>query len=370
MTLIATTSNYSNPIIVGDILMSSEQNEKKTQIPTFLGCVNNQLSTTQKLFPFSLRQKIYVITDSLALALAGSEFQMKLFLDDIRTNFHFKACTVENINEFMDDYDFSNFDQSACLLLYSEKTTQGIRIDAKTIGPWIGSKSLSFESVFACGTGSQYFIDNASKEMNYSHNGNNNQLNKAISLNYINLGELLGLERLSLDTIRQAWGAGFEMIYFDGERFRKMDDVTFILWKGNVNLDTGLYNMEPFLILNFSYFEDILIISATDMKNIEGYAVPPLYLTVEDFNQRSIPQSVHFKSKKVCSLFVLELSNGEILAPSFFAESQEYPGYVSADINDEGQIVVMIQQEFQDNFIKGIQQVVNDKKNNFKTSIF
>lgn len=229
MTLIASTLNYAYPIIVGDILMTSEEVKRDVAIPTFLKSVNDLLPADHKFFPFSLRQKIYVVTDSLAIALAGSEFQMRLFLEDIRMNFKYKPCTHSNVVDFVNGYDYSNFDQSACLLLHAEKKEEGVEMNTITIGKWQEAESPTLEYVYACGTGSEYFLNNSSQRMHFGNAGDPNALYRAISLNYIQLSKLLGIERLNMETLKNSWGAGFEMIYFDGERFRKMDDITFII---------------------------------------------------------------------------------------------------------------------------------------------
>ncbi len=364
MTLIVNTTNFSYPILIGDILMSTQQVKKNTSIPTFLGGVDNLLPPEQKLFPFSLKQKIYVITENLAIGLAGSQNQMKMFFNDITEHFSNNPSSSDNINQFFEEYDFSNFDKSACILLYTELSEKGVLVHQKVKGPWETTKSPSFEYVFACGSGSQYFIENAKKNNYYGNIGDDNPLYRAISLNYINLSTLLSVERLSLETIRQSWGAGFEMIFFNGEKFEKLDDVTFIIWKDNVDLNTENYSVAPFLTLNFKYCDDILLISASDFKTVEGYAVLPLTMKRDEVDQSKFPKQPNFKSHKICCTYVLELSNGKISTPSFFVESKEYPGSISIDFNSEGGIEVMVQTDVENFLIENLKHLIKENRIN------
>ncbi|MBD0296821.1 MAG: hypothetical protein ICV53_23850 [Flavisolibacter sp.] len=57
MTLIARSLNYGFPVLIGDILMTSNTKQDEIHIPTFLRGVEEFLPKTQEGFPVLLRQK-------------------------------------------------------------------------------------------------------------------------------------------------------------------------------------------------------------------------------------------------------------------------------------------------------------------------
>jgi hypothetical protein len=362
MTLIAHSTNFSYPIIIGDILMSSTEKGTKIELPTFLSNVDNKLPGDQKFFPYKLRQKIYVIKDNLVLALAGLEFEMKLFLEDIINYFKFFRSTKEEIEKFYNEYDFSNFTNSSLLIVYSEKKEEGQLIHQITRGNWKHKESPTLEHLYTCGSGSNFFIEMSGYYDNFHGSGDTNLSNRAISLNYTNLSNLLSIERLSLNTIKEYWGAGFEMIYFNGNKFKKINDITYVIWKGKVNLDDETYEMSPFLALNFRYFEDILIVTSTDFNKVEGYAVLPIHINKNDVDVGKIPNKINFNSKKICCTFVLEFSNGEIHSPSFFSQKNlDHPG-VKIDFKEDGHTEIWINSELQEKLVKDTITTVKSRK--------
>lgn len=328
MTLISLTANFGYPIILGDILTSSEETDTELAIPTFLQGVNHRLPAGQKLLPFKLRQKIYIIKEQLAVALAGSEYEMKFFLEELKNNFKYRELTLTNLEAFLSDFDYEQVQQSAAIMLFAEQTAAGILLHERHIGAWREGPSPLYQHVFACGSGSEQFMNEAGVAM-HTHGEGGTGLNQAISFNYILLAKLLVQERTTLETIKKHWGAGFEMIYYDGTKFTKMDDVTYVIWKGKLDLQTGAHEEQPFLILNFKYYGEVLAITATDCTKTEGYGVLPIYMKKEDVDPTQLPSKPHIDGKRMCSIYLLELSNGHTVTPAFFTEKAAEPGFVT-----------------------------------------
>ncbi|TYZ14190.1 hypothetical protein FY528_00195 [Hymenobacter lutimineralis] len=334
MTLISCTSNFSYPIVIGDILTSSNEVEKELEIPVFLDGVNSRLSEDQELFPYRLRQKIYIIKDYLVVALAGLEYEMKVFLEELKNNFKYLDLTIENLHSFLKYFDFEEFKDSSALILFAEKKIEGVLIHTLNIGKWRKNNSSLYEEVLACGSGAEYFVKESMFEMNISAEGDHNMLNRAISLNYILLARILVQERVSLETIKKNWGAGFEMIYFNGDKFTKMDDVTYIIWNGKMDLSNGNYEFSPLLIMNFKYHNELLVITSHNGVKLGMYGVLPIYMKKEDFNTNDIPSKPHIDGKRVCSIYITELSNGYTVTPAFFSEKRDDISMVK--LNDVG----------------------------------
>ena len=128
MTLIAATSNFGCPVLIGDILVSSENLKANISLPTYLDGADKILPADQKFFPSDLRRKIYVITDNLAIALAGSLFEMKQYLEDVRSYFKYMPSTEENFKKFVNEYDINSYENISVILMVVIKKPEGIMV--------------------------------------------------------------------------------------------------------------------------------------------------------------------------------------------------------------------------------------------------
>lgn len=319
MTLISITSNFGQPIIVGDILTSSEDNSRKVEIPIFLEDVKDKLPVGQKWLPYGLVQKIYIINEQIAVALAGSTYEMKFLLEELRNYFKYKEATFGNLSEFFNEYDFSShFNESTLFLLFADKTGDNVLFHQFRVGTWkVGASSL-FENVLACGTGSDFFIEKANGEGTYFNGSALHPLHRALSLNYLLLSRILLHERATLDTIMTNWGAGFELIYYDGEKFVKMDDVTYVVWTGKIGLETNNYQVSVAVALNFKYHGELLSITVSTPQNIKGYGVLPLGMSKDDIAVTQVPNEPHLNGDKICHIYLLDSPDGKTHSISFF----------------------------------------------------
>jgi hypothetical protein len=396
MTLIAATSNFGHPILIGDILTTSpsETVEREIEIPTHLSGVNHRLPPNQKLLPSNLRRKIYVVTDQLAVGLAGSEYDMKAYLDELRNYFKYKDVTEANVVEFWEEFRQEDFPECTAILLYATKTPEGTLITQRHFGAWRRFTSPLYGEVFACGSGSLPFLKHAGTEWKMPFSSGPGRSFQAIGLNYSLISTILGHEWLTLETIKNYWGASFEMIYYDGGRFRMMDDITIVLFKGTLDIKTGHYEVQPRLFFNYQYSKDgdILVINAGGFAAHKVYGVLPLYLRSEDVDESTLPQKAHFDAKKICLSYILETSerqvNGseitvEIVAPTFFTETgpeadlrfvapgQQNPfgtagenagipnlGYAKVDVDADGNIVLLVQEGVTEQVIENMRQIL------------
>lgn len=319
MTLIAGTLNFSYPIVLGDLLATSPTKKANFKLPTFLSGVEQYLPDNIDFYPARLVQKTYIIKPNLVVAIAGSFVENKEFIKSIKSFYETINCTEENINEFISQYDQSKFINSAYLILFYEKKDAGILMCPITIGSfWQSTESELFEEIFAIGSGSADFIAESKRYSNLQGFGSINNSNRALSLNMILLSGLLALESFSLETIKKYWGAGFELITYDetNETFYKLDEFTYIIWRGKLDLQSKELQISPYLVLSYKYVNDILIISSSSGDKYEGFGILPIYLEKEDVNMDLLPKEFKVYDKNICNTFILELSDGTVSTPS------------------------------------------------------
>ena len=395
MTLIAATINAGYPILLGDILVTSETGGQEQPIPTFLGSVNHRLPPNRKYEPALLTRKIYVVTDQLAVGLAGLNREMKLFLDDLKSRFNLLPVTEPHLLAFLEECGASAYPNIAAILLHAAPTPEGTLISCHHIGnSWRAASTKAFGDVFACGSGSEDFIQDAGQEWSVPVRSLSDGLTQAISLNYCLIGNILGQERISLATIEKHWGAGFEMIYFDGKRFRNMEDITIVLWHGRLNVATGKWDVNPLTILNYRYSSDgeVLVIDVAAHGDHKTYGVLPLYLRPENLDQSTLPTENHFDARRICFSYILELEERvtvgsetftQVATPTFYTEkgadmpSSQLPegtpnpfrstrrdgsipnlGLTKVDISPEGDVKILVQEGVHEHVIASMRQTL------------
>ena len=79
MTMIACTFNNSTPIIIGDILISSNLKPASFILPTHSDDVVQFLADTSKYHPHSLSHKIYILKSNVCIAFSGDVAFFKTF---------------------------------------------------------------------------------------------------------------------------------------------------------------------------------------------------------------------------------------------------------------------------------------------------
>jgi hypothetical protein len=117
-------------------------------------------------------------------------------------------------------------------------------------------------------------------------------------------------------SLRQYYGAGYELTTFNSGRFRKLGDVTYIFWYVEAD-DEGFNVTPPREIFKYVYYDDILVIRTAHFNDPEHlsnlsfkdqvWMVPPIYrgITEEDERALRIPDmNSHF----LCSYFLIRHS--------------------------------------------------------------
>lgn len=86
---------------------------------------------------------------------------------------------------------------------------------------------------------------------------------RAIQSHVILIASLLAEERTRLHTVRKHWGAGFELIYFDGNQFKKPDEITYVINEAEFGKDGKVANIPvPSVVLHCKFVADLLLITA------------------------------------------------------------------------------------------------------------
>jgi hypothetical protein len=346
MSLIACTLNHSYPLLVGDILFTSKQRlPQPINIPTFLKPIDDLLPPSQKAFPYCLRQKIYIIADNLCIALAGVHGEMETMLLAIKNHFNYKEPTILELDDFLLSFDKKEFIESAYFILLAEKENKKTKIYTKKLGNWDYVENSILEGMYAIGTGSQDFINQLQKNASYSFSGSMSQQEKVIAINSLSLVELLAREKFTGATLTDYWGAGFEIIYYDGLRFKKVGDLIYLIWKGKID-ESNEFKCSPVLLLEFTYRLNILLITCSDFLSFQRYPILPMDERKENLDLEKLSKMPVFQSSTICSCYVIELPDNSFFTPCVFSGNRNTgeAGFYSIVFEKDGTLGVKVDQ--------------------------
>lgn len=269
MTLIASTFSQELPFILGDLLFSSIEGKPyfitPTQIPIFPESHKNS-----GYKPHSLNQKIYILRDNLAVALAGNSFQMKTFLRELKMRLQYGVIERESIERFLIDFDMGvNFSESAMLMmLVLPHDSESNFVNRFSFGNWSKEEHQHFGSVWAIGSGAQSFLSQFKEPTSFETDAQLGTVQYAIIANLGLLAKWLAIEKGSGITLKDSWGAGFEMIFYDGKKFEKFQEICFVIFEGRSDENGITEFVFPTVVMYQHYKNDILYI--TSLRLMEG----------------------------------------------------------------------------------------------------
>ena len=284
MTLIASTLNHKMPILLSDLLWSSKEVPKEIRLPTNSFDLTPYLNTESEEKPVKLGQKMYFINNNVCIIFAGLSNEILVFLKVIKDTFKdYKQITIKDIHSFLKSYKNEiNFKESAFFIthiknlktnsikvsqFYYPSETNEVDIETFNVkeGYWNIMKESNFETTSACGNGTEGFLKMIKQKVLFDTRYAKGDFMRAIQANTILISKLLTLERVNLYTIKQNWGGGFELAFYNGTKFEKIDKIAYVINHcqfdevGNIGLPI------PMLIMYYKYMNDILYITALEV---------------------------------------------------------------------------------------------------------
>lgn len=272
MTLIAHSLNHKIPSIVGDILISSTERQMPFFVPTRPDDISFHLNEEgRKLYPSRFAQKTYIIRANLCIAMSGSVFEMKNFLVQLKLRCQYYNdvdFTREHFEKFMEDFNMAeNFSESSVFaMLIDNLPDQSIYVHQMSYGNWQQTETLLFDSTGASGSGTSTYLKWIQEDVLFESSHEQGDAAYAIHTNNCLIGRLLAIERASIHTLKMNWGAGYELVFYDGANFFKCNSLCFVQFRGDFDEEGDLKELFPDNIIYNKYVEDVLVITSIEMQ--------------------------------------------------------------------------------------------------------
>jgi len=355
MTLIASTLNHQMPFLMSDLLWSSEQSNEPVRFPTNIFDPSPYLPADQENKPIKLGQKMYFIKDKVCIVFAGLSEEILNFLTLMKHSFNgYDEITKEDIHRFLQKYKLHrNFRDSAFFIVHVKNSTatsievsqfyspsETNMVDPVQLNTEEGSWNIMYndiyEKVSACGDGTKGFLNVIKQAGELRTRFQQGDFMRAVQTNTILIAKLLTLERVSLYTLKENWGGGFETAYYTGEKFEKIHEIAYVINHGQFDISGDIGLPIPILIMYYKYVRDVLYIVAVEVRkyairetggfvtftSLAGDFLTTLYevegIDVANIEDYELPSDFSFITDKVSMGYSLITDKNVIYNPAFF----------------------------------------------------
>lgn len=374
MSLIACTSNYGFPFLIGDLLISTDEKQEAIELPIPAFDVTPFFPEGMAGYPITLHQKIYKICDNLCVALAGNVWEMAEFLKNLKIRCsYFDAVTERDIRNFLDEYLSSDlFERAAVFIMLVEP--EGTQLHFKQFyfpqEKWLSDEGNSFEQIMACGSGKEQFIFQSKADDKIVTATGKGTIYRALSIHMAFLTKLMAVESISTYMVKDRWGGGFEFMFYDGKTFTKFDTIAYVIFHGNFDNNGDIGEPKPRSILYQEYVGEVLYLHATHIRSwyfeeIDGRVI----LESADFDSKlfailpidrgneisadEVPYTQSYKTHRVSFGYALISPSNGIYSPSYFSESFD----TIVEYEDSQRIKISFNANVHNTIQKGAKQV-------------
>ena len=282
--------------------------------------------SSRRAFRSELYSKINLLGDRLAVAWSGPVNQAERAMRVLARVSDHPDLTLEKIGRELDAIEAQSLNRLQLIgTLLGD--ARGAMRSAHCFAYGVkGNSTASFGTVFAAGTGRDFFLNLLGKS-DWTNSGTGNEFQVA----HVLLSALTNKEYRIGSTILNRWGGGFEAVTCSqvAPRFEKVGDILHTFWRMRERADDSL-GFTP-MFYKTRYWRDGMIIRSARFEETgpgsfklasnDLTLVPPLLRQVSDYNLTELGE-VDFSYRAICCHVAIEKSNGQDIL--FFVEQREH----------------------------------------------
>ncbi len=315
MTLIASIVCNKVPLLLGDLLATTDNNISSYIAIPSSNDINNLLAATGSRKVVRLVQKINLLSDNLCVAVAGDASQARNLIEVLSHLTNVDHLTKELVDRTIDSIQLSDRDKISHIVFFIQHDpapSNGFVVITRK------SKDIElseqYHGVFTgrAGTGEGAF-DDLLKTFDWSaletlRNGGIGVVQAANFIAQLFACQFTGIEYMSGQNLSDSWGGGIEIVTVHGNRLIKIGNVVHLFCLLVVDEETGQYAIcMRTKFVKYEYFEDLLLIRVLEVKGaIEAqstvdnvFAVTPVLKTRKDYDSTAI-STPDFSCTSIC----------------------------------------------------------------------
>lgn len=263
MTLIASFTINGYPIIIGDLLISSQAGAiKPCRIPT-VGEITNIFPDISTFVPVGLSQKVIIVDDDFVLAWAGNKLQATVAVNIIfERNTHCKLdakSILELLREFEEDQDFNEL-SLICMVKEGDKISRS-SLRARHL------QTNNFGELIVSGTGAD--CDSIFWYLNQLEQNiiEEDPIGSAVGSILTYFASLMSVEMFKpsknfVHNLYHYYGGGYEIATYINSRITKIDEIAYWYFIAEPEDQHVNLKLAPSKAFKYSYKNNILHIFA------------------------------------------------------------------------------------------------------------
>lgn len=368
MTVIATFSINTCPILLGDLLVSSnEQLQSTLNVPT-IGEITQIFPKGSGFVPTGLRQKTAVVNDNLALAWAGTRISAQIIISQLLNECQKRTFwSLADLSSFFSSFD-ENHGTNVGIVGYSN--------DGNGLFSFgYGSDQTKYQSdkyglVRLCGSGASDLRAHLDHFSIPPASRTTNPLETAVGNTLSITTYMTGVERTTGANLLEYYGGGFEIVSFIRKKFAKIDDITYLIWVGHQTGKSSWKLSMPERCIKYCYLDDVLLIRKVELEaqpsgvlksaNEAAYIVSPIYRTVDQALLKNIRLS-SFNSRFLCSFIILHLLDGSVSILNRVNYSAQNSHLIKFDDDGKHLVSMDIHSDFVRTIFEGVDRTIEKK---------
>lgn len=282
MTIVAAFKIKNIPVLIGDLLLSSEGKQSNLDLPT-VGDVSQF-----QLYPncvVGLTQKVNIINKNIVIGWAGSYRWAKIILSDLKQSSETETFTKESLEKFFINRKSWVGNEPLAFIGYI-KDAKGVHSFEYSYNqcPIYKSKLDTYEELRTIGTG-YYDTEELLRKnvINYNENlceFDNAAISAISSCGWFFVDEMKlsknSTKKMNDRTLFDDYGGGYEIAIYTENGFCKLDKITYLYWVVQ-NIDTTPTINLVTRGFQVNYQDEILFISRIDREESQDkiYLSPP-----------------------------------------------------------------------------------------------
>lgn len=232
MTVIGTFQMEGVPVLVGDVMLSrpgGARLHKLSDIPTVSS--SSRVGSEMKLDMCGMVQKIYIPHPHVAVAWSGSAFIASIFCLALKRALFDQRSFSERIKNFLDSYPKEDLKLVEIIVVWKGRDGFEYFLSGENVHFELND---SYTNVAIGGSGGSHFFKFIDRHSSGRYAIYVSEVRKGAQESMVEIATAIGLAYWASAIVEQHfgfvgldedWGSAFEVVVFDGVRFRKIDRV-------------------------------------------------------------------------------------------------------------------------------------------------
>lgn len=351
MSLVACVTNYGMPLIISDFAISTFDECKPIEIPIInKKYADEDFNGELKIEGYHI--KTIIVKDKICAGFTGQFHQIRNAIRFVIDYFLYRDVTPENFSALIEEMDYSkNFPGTSAIFLMGRPDIAPMSGMLIKFGTWKSELHPTYDQMFTSGTGAEEWHQCFTQQSSYQDQGKEIYIREILHKALLTAMYFLKEELTGPVNLRNGWGGGFDLIYYESGNFKRLQKVSFVFW--TVNIAEAEWVFYPKTILMYSYVGENLFIHNFNGE-LRTYCIQPI---VNISSTSEVPDIINYSSSMLTSH--ISIFNGEAEVSSIIVVDGTMVGdeiFHTKDIN--GNLSFGVDIRVQDRWVKIIKSVV------------